>query len=132
MTARQHPPTAVSTTAAPAAVGPYSQAVDTGTTVHVSGQLPIDPATGAMVEPDIRTQTARCLANLLAVLDETGLGPEQVVQVTVLLADMADFSAMNQVYAQSFRPPHPARMAFQAARLPLDALVEISAVATRA
>ena len=120
---------AVSTVKAPAAIGPYSQAVRANGTVYVSGQIPIDPATGAFPSEDIREQTRQSLENIRAILTEAGLGMDHVVKTTVLLADIADFAAMNEVYAQYFTAPYPARAAFQAAALPKGARVEIEAVA---
>ena len=100
----------ISTANAPAAIGPYSQAIDTGTFVYASGQLPIDPATGTM--PDgIKEQTAQSLANVKAILAEAGLSPANVVKTTVFLSDMANFAPMNEVYAQFFSAPFPARSA---------------------
>lgn len=120
------------TAAAPAAVGPYSQGVAAGPAVYVSGQLPLDPATGRLAGPDVAAQTRRSLLNVQAVLAACGLTLADVAKTTVLLADMADFAAMNQVYAEFFAPPCPARAAFQVAALPMGARVEIEAVAVRA
>ena len=100
----------ISTKEAPAAIGPYSQAIDTGALVYTSGQLPIDPATGIMPE-GIKAQTAQSLANVKAILAEAGLGMNNVVKTTVFLSDMADFGAMNEVYAECFSAPFPARSA---------------------
>ena len=118
-----------STAKAPAVIGPYSQAVKAGGTVYVSGQLPVDPATGAFPSEDIREQTRQSLENIRAILEEAGMSMDNVVKTTVLLADIADFAAMNEVYAQFFTAPYPARAAFQAAALPKGARVEIEAVA---
>jgi putative endoribonuclease L-PSP len=127
--------TAVSTAAAPAAVGPYSQAVSTGSTgstVYISGQVPLDPATGALVEGGIQAQAERVLTNIGAILEAAGLSYADVVKTTVLLADIADFKAVNEVYARFFTGPVlPARAAFAVAGLPLGARVEIEAVALR-
>ena len=124
--------TAVSTAAAPAAVGPYSQAVSAGSTVYISGQVPLDPATGALVEGGIQAQAERVLTNIGAILEATGLNYADVVKTTVLLADIADFKAVNEVYARFFTGPVlPARAAFAVAGLPLGARVEIEAVALR-
>lgn len=120
---------AIATTNAPAAIGPYSQAVQAGNTIYVSGQLPIDPATGAFAGDDIRTQTKQSLTNIQSILKEAGTDMNAVVKTTVLLKNIADFAAMNEVYATFFAEPFPARAAFQAAALPKDALVEIEAVA---
>ena len=121
--------TPIHTPNAPAAIGPYSQAVKTGNLVFVSGQIPIDPATGIFAGDDIATQTAQCFKNITAILKEAGASLADVVDVTVLLADIADFAAMNEVYAQFFEEPYPARAAFQAAALPKGARVEIKATA---
>lgn len=123
-------PTAVSTPAAPAAIGPYSQAVVVGDLVFCSGQLPIDPATGEFAGTTAAAQAARSLANLEAVLEAVGLGLEAVVKTTVFLADIADFASVNEVYATRFAGSvQPARSAVQAAALPKGALVEIEAIA---
>ncbi len=120
----------ISTKEAPAAIGPYSQAIDTGALVYTSGQLPIDPATGIMPE-GIKAQTAQSLANVKAILAEAGLGMNNVVKTTVFLSDMADFGAMNEVYAECFSAPFPARSAIAVKELPKQALVEIEVVASR-
>ncbi len=122
-------PEAVSTPKAPQAIGPYSQAVKAGLFVFVSGQIPLDPETGQMVTGDIGAQTHRVVHNLQAILDAAGTSLDRVVRTTVYLADMDDFSAMNEVYATYFSSPAPARATIQAARLPKDARVEIDAVA---
>ena len=116
---------------APAAIGPYSQAIEAGNTIYVSGQLPIDPATGAFAGEDIAAQTRQSLTNIKAILAEAGADMSNVVKTTVLLANMADFAAMNAVYAEFFTAPFPARAAFQAAALPKNALVEIECVAVK-
>ena len=121
--------TAVSTKNAPAAIGPYSQAVRSGDTIYVSGQLPIDPATGAFAGDEIRAQTRQSLTNIRSILEAAGADMSKVVKTTVLLKDIADFVPMNEVYAELFAEPYPARAAFQVAALPKDALVEIEAVA---
>lgn len=118
----------IQTGQAPAAIGPYSQAVSHGGLLFVSGQLGLDPASGAM--PDgIEAQTRRALKNLVAILAAAGLGPQHVLKATVYVADMDDFALVNQLYAEVFAPPFPAREVVQAARLPKNALVEISAIA---
>lgn len=122
---------AIHSPAAPAAIGPYSQAVQAGQTVYVSGQLPIDPATGAFSGPDAASQTRQSLTNIQAVLAQAGMTMADVVKTTVLLADIADFGEMNQVYAGFFTEPFPARAAFQVAALPKGAKVEIECVAVR-
>lgn len=120
---------AVSTPAAPAAIGPYSQAVRAGSLLFVSGQIPLDPATNTMVEGDIAAQTHRVFRNLAGILEAAGSSLDRVVRTTVYLADMNDFTAMNEVYATYFTSPAPARATIQAARLPKDARVEIDLVA---
>lgn len=123
---------AISTTEAPAAIGPYSQAVDSGAgLVFVSGQLPIDPATGAFPEGDVAEQARQSLLNAQAILRAAGLDLADVVKTTVFLADMGDFAAMNAVYASFFSEPFPARSAVAVKTLPKDALVEIECIATR-
>ena len=119
----------IHTQQAPAAIGPYSQAVKVGSLVFVSGQIPVDPATGEFAGPDIETQTHQSLKNLKAILEEAGSGLDKVVKTTVFLQDMNDFAPMNEVYAQYFKEPFPARAAVQVGRLPKDALVEIECVA---
>lgn len=125
----QTPLTAVHTANAPAAIGPYSQAVCAGGFVYVSGQIPLDPATGEFAGPDICTQTRQSLKNIAAILAAAGSGMDRVVKTTVLLKDIGDFAAMNEVYAEAFTAPYPARAAFEAAALPKGALVEIECVA---
>lgn len=119
----------IQTEHAPAAIGPYSQAVQAGGSIYVSGQLPINPATGEFAGADIRAQARQSLENIKAILAAAGTDMAHVVKTTVLLQDMADFAAMNEVYAEYFSEPYPARAAFQVAKLPKDALVEIEAVA---
>jgi 2-iminobutanoate/2-iminopropanoate deaminase len=121
---------AIATTAAPGAIGPYSQAIDAGAFVYASGQLPINPATGEMPE-GITAQTAQSLANVKAILAEAGLSLANVVKTTVFLADMGDFAAMNSVYAENFAAPYPARSAVAVKTLPKNALVEIEVIAVR-
>ena len=121
----------IQTEHAPAAIGPYSQAVQAGGTVYVSGQLPINPATGEFAGENIRAQARQSLENIKAILAAAGMGMPNVVNTTVLLQDMAYFSAMYDVYAVYFTEPHPARAAFQVAKLPKGALVEIEAVAVQ-
>ena len=117
---------------APAAIGPYSQAIDSGAgLVFVSGQLPIDPATGAFLEGGIKEQTRQSLSNAKAILEAAGLGLVSVVKTTVFLADMGDFAAMNEVYAQFFSAPFPARSAVAVKTLPKGALVEIECIAAK-
>ena len=119
----------IHTDSAPAAIGPYSQAIQIGDLLFVSGQVPIDPSTGAIVEGDIKAQAQQSLNNLKAILNAAGTNMGAVVKTTVFLADMNDFAAMNEVYAQFFQEPFPARSAGQVARLPKDAKVEIEAIA---
>ena len=123
---------AIQTGMAPAAIGPYSQAIDSGAgIVFVSGQLPIDPATGAFPEGGIKEQTRQSLANAKAILEAAGLGLGNVVKTTVVLADMGDFAAMNEVYAQFFTAPFPARSAVAVKTLPKGAMVEVECIAAR-
>lgn len=117
--------------AAPKAIGPYSQAIKAGNFIFVSGQLPLDAKTGAMAGSDIATQTEKALENLRAILDAEGYGLADVVKTTVYLKNIQGFAAMNEVYARFFTGDCPARAAFEVARLPKDALVEIEAVAYR-
>ena len=122
--------TPIQTPKAPAAIGPYSQAIDSGAgIVFVSGQLPIDPATGAFPEGGVKAQTRQSLLNAKAILEAAGLGLGNVVKTTVFLADMADFAAMNEVYAEFFASPFPARSAVAVKTLPKGALVEIECIA---
>ena len=121
----------VHTDKAPAAIGPYSQAVQAGNMLFVSGQIPIDPATGVFAGEDIVTQTRQSLTNLKAILEAAGYSCADVVKTTVLLADMGDFAAMNAVYAEFFPENCPARAAFAVKELPRGARVEIEAVAAK-
>lgn len=118
----------IQTDQAPAAIGPYSQAIAHNGLVFVSGQLGLDPASGALAD-GIEAQTRQALRNLVAILAAAGLGPCHVLKTTVYLANMDDFALVNKLYAEVFKPPCPAREAVQVARLPKDALVEISAIA---
>jgi 2-iminobutanoate/2-iminopropanoate deaminase len=120
---------ALSTPHAPAAIGPYSQAIRAGGFLFVSGQIPLDPATGALVDGDVTAQTHRVLRNLGAILTAAGTSFEHVVKTTVYLADMSEFAAMNEVYGSYFPAPAPARATIQAARLPRDVRVEIDLIA---
>ncbi len=119
----------IATDKAPAAVGPYSQAIRVDNTVFTSGQIPIDPATGKLVEGDITVQTRQVLTNIKAILEAAGTGMEHVVKTTVYLANLDDFPAMNQVYAEFFPQSPPARSTVEVARLPLGALLEVDAIA---
>jgi 2-iminobutanoate/2-iminopropanoate deaminase len=121
---------AVSTEAAPSAIGPYSQAIRAGSLLFVSGQVPIDPATGAIVDGDIAAQTRRVLQNVGAILEAAGVSFDHVVRTTVFLTDMNDFAAMNEVYATCFTSPAPARATVQVSRLPKDARIEIDVIAS--
>ncbi|HKW01900.1 MAG TPA: RidA family protein [Vicinamibacterales bacterium] len=120
---------ALTTKDAPAAIGPYSQAIRAGGFLFASGQIPLDPATGALVPGGIVEQTHQVLKNLGAVLKAAGVSYDRVVKTTVYLADMAEFAAMNEIYATYFHAPAPARATVQAARLPRDVRVEIDLVA---
>ncbi len=120
----------VSTQNAPAAIGPYSQALDLGELVFVSGQIPVDPATGAMADT-VEAQAAQSLANLKAILAEAGLGMENVVKTVIFLADISDFAAVNKVYAEAFAAPYPARSCVQVAAIPKGAKLEIECIAKR-
>ena len=121
--------TALHTEKAPTAIGPYSQGVRAGNTIYVSGQIPIDPATGEFAGGDIAVQTRQSLTNIREILKAAGTDMAHVVKTTVLLKDIADFTAMNEVYAEFFTEPYPARAAFQVAAIPKGARVEIEAVA---
>lgn len=116
---------------APAAIGPYSQAIEVNGFIFASGQIPIDPHTGKMVEGGVADQTRQALANAAHVLEEAGLGLSSVVKTTVFLTDMADFAAMNEVYASFFKAPYPARSAVAVKALPKGALVEVECVAAK-
>ena len=120
----------IKTDAAPAAIGPYSQGIDAGNTVYVSGQLPIDASTGKMPE-GIAAQTEQSLKNISAILAEQGMSLDNVVKTTVFLANMEDFAAMNEVYGKYFHAPFPCRSAFQVAKLPLGAPLEIECIAVK-
>ncbi len=119
----------ISTKNAPAAIGPYSQAIKVGNLIYTSGQIPIDPATGALVAGGIKEQTRQSLLNVQAILKEAGLSMSSVVKTTVFMADMNDFVDMNAVYAEFFTEPYPARSAVAVKALPKGALVEIEVVA---
>jgi 2-iminobutanoate/2-iminopropanoate deaminase len=124
--------TAVSTPAAPAAIGPYSQAVVVGDQVFCSGQIPLDPATGALVAGDFRAQAARVLDNLAAVRAAAGASFADVVRTTVYLTDLADFAVLNELYAERFSQPFPARVTVGVASLPKGARIEMDVIAVRA
>ena len=123
--------TTIASDAAPRAIGPYAQAVAAGDLVFCSGQVGLDPANGSLVPGGIAAETARALDNLAAVLSAAGLGLDDVVKTTVYLLDLAEFPAMNEVYARYFRAPYPARATVGVAALPAGARVEIEAVAVR-
>jgi 2-iminobutanoate/2-iminopropanoate deaminase len=120
---------AVSTSSAPRALGPYSQAIRAGQFLFVSGQVPLDPSTGELVAGSIADQTRRALENIGEILKAAGSSFQQVVRTTVYLADLADFPAMNETYATFFAAPQPARSTIQAAKLPKDSRIEIDAIA---
>ena len=121
---------AVSTTKAPGAIGPYSQAIDAGSFVFISGQIPVNPGTGNIPE-GITAQTAQSISNIKAILAEAGLSVDNVVKTTVFLANMGDFAAMNEVYAANFTSPFPARSAVAVKDLPKQVLVEIEVIAVK-
>ena len=121
----------ISTSRAPAAIGPYSQAIQVGNLVFASGQIPIDPATGSFVEGGVKEQARQSLTNVKAILDEAGLTLDNVVKTTVFLADMNDFADVNAVYAEFFAEPYPARSAVAVKTLPKGALVEIEVIAAQ-
>ena len=121
----------IATAQAPAAIGPYSQAIEANGTVYVSGQLPIDPATGEFAEGGIKELTRQSLTNIRHILEEAGLSMDNVVKTSVFLADMADFAEMNEVYSQFFEAPFPARSAVAVKTLPKNARVEIECIAVR-
>src|SRR5512141_2366843 len=122
---------AIKTTSAPGAVGPYSQAIDTGTLVFLAGQVGLDPATGTIVEGGIEAQTERVMKNLSAVLDAAGLTFADVAKTTCFLSDIANFDAFNKIYATYMPDPPPARSTFAVAALPKGALIEVEAIAAR-
>ena len=119
----------INTEKAPAAIGPYSQAIIAGDNMYISGQLPIDPATGELAEACIKCQTKQSLKNIQAILESEGLSMKNVVKTTVLMQNIGDFAAMNEVYAEFFTEECPARAAYEVAKLPKGALVEIEAIA---
>ena len=119
----------ISTPKAPAAIGPYSQAIRVGNLIYTSGQIPINPATGAFIEGGIKEQTRQSLTNVKAILEEAGTSMASVIKTTVFMADMNDFADMNAVYAEFFTEPFPARSAVAVKTLPKGALVEIEVIA---
>ena len=125
-------PKAIQTNDAPKAVGPYSQGIETEKFIFISGQLPVNPETGKIVQEDIKIQTSQVIDNIKAILDKAGIVLKNVVRCDVFLKDMNDFQEMNEVYASRFtNDPKPARQAVQVGKLPLDALVEISCIAVK-
>ena len=123
--------TSIDSERAPTAIGPYSQAVQVGCTLFVSGQLPIDPTTGEFPNDTIQSQVKQCLDNLVAILEEAGYQASDVTMVKVYLDDIYNFAEMNEIYSEYFSAPYPARAAFEVSRLPKNALVEIEAVAVK-
>ena len=121
----------IQTTKAPAALGPYSQAVEANGFVFASGQLGINPATGEFVEGDVQAQTRQALTNARAIMNEAGLDLNNVIKTTVFLSDMANFAAMNEIYSEFFSEPYPARSAVAVKTLPKNALVEVECIAVR-
>ena len=121
----------IQTTNAPAAIGPYSQAVEANGFVFASGQLGINPATGEFVEGDVQAQTRQALTNARAIMKEAGLDLNNVIKTTVFLSDMANFAAMNEIYSEFFSEPYPARSAVAVKTLPKNALVEVECIAVR-
>ncbi|MDI3546057.1 MAG: 2-iminobutanoate/2-iminopropanoate deaminase [Rikenellaceae bacterium] len=121
----------ISTVQAPKAIGPYSQAIECNGLLFVSGQIPIDPSTGAIVDGDIKIQTRRVLQNITAILEAAGYRLDDVIKCTVLMADMNDFAAMNEIYSEFFTNNKPARAAFGVVQLPMKAKVEIECIASK-
>jgi len=120
---------AIQTQDAPQAIGPYSQAVKAGDLLFVSGQIPLDPSTGEMVKGDIKAQTEQVMKNIASILAAANVSFDHVVRTTIFLADLNDFAVVNKIYGNYFKTPEPARAAFQVARLPKDARIEIDAIA---
>jgi 2-iminobutanoate/2-iminopropanoate deaminase len=121
----------ISTSKAPAAIGPYSQAVEINGTLYISGQIPIDPITGKLVDGDIRIQTEQVFRNIEAILSEAGYSFSDVIKSICLLRDMSDFKTMNEVYSLHYSEDHPARVAFAVKELPLGAMIEIETIAAK-
>jgi 2-iminobutanoate/2-iminopropanoate deaminase len=121
----------IRTTNAPAAIGPYSQAVEMNNTLYISGQIPINPVTGKLVEGDITVQTEQVLKNITAILEESGYTLSDVVKSTCMLSDISNFKAMNEVYGQYYTVKQPARAAFAVKDLPMGALIEIDTIAMK-
>ena len=121
----------IKTEKAPAAIGPYSQAVESNGILFISGQIPIDPSTGEIINGDIKIQTDQVMKNITGILDQAGYKHNDVVKCTCLLKDLKDFNAMNEVYKSYFKENSPARAAFEVSRLPKDVLIEIDAIAIK-
>jgi 2-iminobutanoate/2-iminopropanoate deaminase len=121
----------ISTDKAPAAIGPYSQAIDTGVFIYTSGQIPVDPSSGLVVQGGIEEQTKQVFENLRNVLEAAGSGLDQIVKTTVFLKDMGDFAKVNEIYATYFTTPYPARSCVEVAALPKGVMIEVEAVATK-
>jgi 2-iminobutanoate/2-iminopropanoate deaminase len=121
----------ISTDKAPAAIGPYSQAIDTGVFIYTSGQIPVDPSSGVVVQGGIEEQTKQVFENLRNVLEAAGSGLDQIVKTTVFLKDMGDFAKVNEIYATYFTTPYPARSCVEVAALPKGVMIEVEAVATK-
>ena len=121
----------ISTDRAPAAIGPYSQAIDAGDKIFTSGVIPVDPKTGEISGNDARSQAGQAFSNLAALLEDAGSGIERVIKTTVFIKEMDDFSGINEVYAEFFRKPYPARSCVEVARLPKDVLIEVEAIAEK-
>lgn len=121
----------ISTDKAPAAIGPYSQAVDLGNMLFISGQIPLDPATQAFVSDDVKEQTEQVMKNIGAILEEAGLSYQHIAKANIYLASMEDFAVVNEVYASFLSEPYPARAAIEVSRLPKDAKVEIEVTAVK-
>lgn len=121
----------IATTSAPAAIGPYSQAIEVNGMIFISGQVPVDPSTGKLVDGGVKEQTAQCFKNIKAILKEAGLDTNNVVKTTVFLGDMSYFTDMNEVYASNFEGSFPARSTIAVKGLPLNSMVEIEVIAAR-
>jgi len=122
---------AINSKKAPGAIGPYSQAVDVNGLIFVSGQLPIDATTGQFASSDIKSQAKQSLENIKHILEEAGTTMSKIVKTTILLKDINDFAAVNEIYATYFSAPYPARATYEVSKLPLDALIEIESIATK-
>ena len=122
---------AINSSKAPSAIGPYSQAIDLGDIVFISGQIPIDVTTGKFVGEDMKSQTIQVMKNIKSILEEGGLEMSNVVKTTILLDNMDDFAVVNGIYGEYFSQPYPARATFEVSKLPLGALIEIESIAKR-